>query len=521
VFAAQDWWLAKWNGGGGTDAMAGGMGGAIAVYVGVFAAGAAVTLARSLQWATFTVDTGSAVHDRALSALLRAPMGWFDETPFGRILNRFSADQADLDERLPAVFEMALQFLARGMTILTLAVIPTPWLAPALLPVGWLFWRIKELFRRSSREVMRLRAVSTSPIFSSTEALLEGIASIRAYGLQARWRETFRRQLTENTAWAAHKLALDQWLLERLTAISGLIIGGAAFACVLNRAHTSERPELSAMAMAYTLTLCVELRFGVRCATEVEAKLNALQRLEEIAELPEQRSVVFGPPPGPEPPQVEPPPPGPPPEWPRSGALKLGPVLRLRYRPEMPLVLNFGSAVVLRAGERVGVVGRTGSGKSSLLVALFRLTECERGGGGGGGGGGSGAGGGEGGGAPIEFDGQDVATVPLDRLHHAMAIVPQEPLLFAGPVRENLDPFGEHADEALWLALEQCHLTAVVRAMEGGLDAQVAARGANLSVGERQLLCVGRALLRRHTAKVRFATGGGCSPAAPPCAAAA
>ena len=185
----------------------------------------------------------------------------------------------------------------------------------------------------------------------------------------------------------------------------------------------------------------------------------------------------------------------------------------MRYRPEMPLVLNFGRAVVLRAGERVGVVGRTGSGKSSLLVALFRLTECERGGGGGGGG--------EGGGAPIEFDGQDVATVPLDRLHHAMAIVPQEPLLFAGPVRENLDPFCEHVDEALWLALEQCHLAAVVRAMEGGLDAQVAARGANLSVGERQLLCVGRALLRRHTAKVRFATGGGCSPAAPPCAAAA
>ena len=157
MFGAQDWWLAKWNGGGGTDAMAGGMGGAIAVYVGmfamtstvssstyslthslthssstrfplpplllqttryvgVFAAGAAVTLVRSLQWATFTVDTGSAVHDRALAALLRAPMRWFDGTPFGRILNRFSADQADLDERLPAVFEMALQVLTFLLT---------------------------------------------------------------------------------------------------------------------------------------------------------------------------------------------------------------------------------------------------------------------------------------------------------------------------------------------------------------------------------------------------------------------
>ena len=163
IFAVQDWWLGKWNTSNGM-----GVASSLAVYVGVFAAGAAVTLVRSLQWATFTVGTGSAVHDRALSSLLRAPMAWFDVTPFGRILNRFSADQADLDERLPAVFEMALQFLARGIAIITLAVIPTPYLLPALLPTGALFWKIKELFRRSSREVQRLRAITTSPIFSST-----------------------------------------------------------------------------------------------------------------------------------------------------------------------------------------------------------------------------------------------------------------------------------------------------------------------------------------------------------------
>ena len=149
----------------------------------------------------------------------------------------------------------------------------------------------------------------------------------------------------------------------------------------------------------------------------------------------------------------------------------------------------------------MGVVGRTGSGKSSLLVALFRITECERGD--------SSVNADSDGAAevaaevaPIKLDGEDIALVPLDRLHHVMAIVPQEPLLFAGPVRENLDPFGEHSEEALWLALEQCHLAQMFRALEGGLEAPVAARGANLSVGERQLLCVGRALLRRHTVKI-------------------
>eukprot|EP00936_MAST-01D_sp_MAST-1D-sp1_P002436 g2436.t1 len=509
LLALQDWLLAEWSSKGsqhfGTAAPS--VQRHIIGYLCAFFAASAVILIRSMQWATFTVHTASKVHNSALNSLLRAPMAWFDVTPFGRIMNRFAVDQNELDERLPAMFEMALQFLARTLAIIALACVPSPWLAPALLPVGWVFWSIKELFRRSSREAMRLRAVTNSPIFSTTEEVLEGVASVRAFGLQTHWRSRFESQLTENTSWAVYKLALDQWLLERLTCVSGVIIGGAAFACVLNRSKTAEHPEFAALALAYTLTLCVELRFGVRCATEVEAKLNSLQRLQEIIDVESQHDKIV--------PYVtdenagkasvaatvartrrnssfeRPPSSGVLDErWPRSGELVLASTLRMRYRPKLPLVLQLNRTITIRSGERIGIVGRTGSGKSSLLSALFRIVECER----------------DSNEVkpPITLDGVDIGAVPLLDLRRAMAVVAQEPLLFEGSIRSNIDPFDKHSDHEIWAALEQCNLAHAVRTMTGGLGlaAPIAERGANLSVGERQLLCFGRALLRRDEVRL-------------------
>ena len=274
---------------------------------------------------------------------------------------------------------------------------------------------------------MRLRAVTNSPIFSTTEEVLEGVASVRAFGLQTHWRSRFESQLAENTSWAVYKLALDQWLLERLTCVSGVIIGGAAFACVLNRSKTAEHPEFAALALAYTLTLCVELRFGVRCATEVEAKLNSLQRLQEIIDVESQHDKIV--------PYVtdenagkasvvatvartrhnssfeRPPSSGVLDERrPRSGELVLASTLRMRYRRKYS-VLQLNRTITIRSGERIGIVGRTGSGKSSLL-SPFRIVECER--------------------RnevkpPITLDGVDIGAVPLLDLRRAMRLWRRNP----------------------------------------------------------------------------------------------
>jgi ABC-type multidrug transport system fused ATPase/permease subunit len=509
----QDWWLAQMVDG--PEGAGGGIGIAayMAVYVAIAAGVGVLILVRCFAYAYFQVKTATAVHDASLAMVLRCPLGWFDITPIGRILNRFSEDVNSVDERLPMVFEMFMLTSCRGVGTVLLSVVPTPYFALALIPVGYLFGYFKEHFRRSSREAQRLRAVTASPIFSSLEESLCGLETVRAYEWQPWWARRFDDRLRTNSAWCYLKHALDQWLLQRLAILSGVLIGGCAFAIVL--AKDKVDVGLAGMVLANTLTLCVEFRFGVRHFVELEAKLNSFQRLDEYSHtLPQERArLVQG-----VATELAP--------WPQTGALVLEDV-RMRYRPGLPLALK-GVSASIQTGEHVGIVGRTGSGKSSLMLVLFRLVELERDHG------------------RVLLDGMDTSAVGLHQLRSAMAAVPQDPVLFTGSVRYNLAPAVEMAkeretatggsklrskpgspleksataasndagvdDEQVWGALEHVHMGHKIRALgralginDGngdslarcGLDAMVQQGGENFSVGERQLLCLARAVLSR------------------------
>ncbi len=252
--------------------------------------------------------------------------------------------------------------------------------------------------------------------------------------------------------------------LELLGAI--LIFATALFSVV---APGGTHPAVLGLALTFSLQVTSILGFSVRSITELEAQMNSVERLDYYGKYLEQEpaaTIDYDNTPGAE---------RPPDNWPSSGAIQIRDV-QLRYRPELELVLK-GVSVDIKGGEMVGVIGRTGSGKSTLMVALLRLVELA--------------------GGSISVDGVDLAKLGLDQIRKSITIIPQDSVLFSGTVRFNLDPFGVYSEPELWDALEKSHLKEFVQDFEGGLDARVSEYGENLSAGQRQLICLTRALLRK------------------------
>ena len=353
---------------------------------------------------------------------------------------------------------MTLVLGFRCVGVVVVAIVATPYFALILPLVVFIFGSITERYRRSSREVQRLLAVSRSPLFTLLEEALGGLSTIRAYRVQGEIISQFEAKMDVSTRWAYMKLAMDQWLLERLTVISTLVISGSALAVVLWRDRVNT--QVAALALSSCLSMVAALRFGVRNATDAEAKFNSVDRLVEYSELtplePPADTAADD--------ELSA-------EWPTRGHLSVQRIA-VRYRQNLDLVLRDVS-FELEGGMKCGIVGRTGSGKSSLALALFRLIEPEAG--------------------VVLLDGVDTALLGTERLRAALAIVPQDPVLFAGTIRYNLDPFDDHDDDALWAALTKAKLASVV----ASLDSVVTDAGGNLSVGQRQLFCIARAILRR------------------------
>jgi len=455
----QEWWLGKWSEGS-YDLT-------YEEFIASYGAMAFFTVLlfalRSCMWAIFFVTAATSMHEKMLCRILWCPMSFFDTTPIGRILNRFAQDMGDIDQALPVSFEQSLITVARCVAIVIVTCIPQPWFLVGIGPLLVLFYFIREYFRRSSREAQRLLATASSPVYTALEQMLTGLCTIRAYAQQRRWCDDFDRKVDLSTSFAYLKLALDQWLLQRLNCLAAAVITGCGFSIVMTRDDMD--PALAGLALASGLVLMQDLRFAVRHTTDVEARLNAVDRVIEYSELeleaaPTTDSDL----------QL-------PEGWPLEGAVEFRGIY-LRYRQGLDLVLQ-GVSFCCAPAEKVGVVGRTGAGKSSLMLALFRIVEASAG--------------------SILIDGVDVATLGLQQLRSRMAIVPQDPVLFGGTVRHNLDPFGEHAthDTLLLEIIEKCGLGPAIESLEGGLEATVADGGANFSVGERQLLCMARAMLRK------------------------
>ncbi|XP_062379986.1 ATP-binding cassette sub-family C member 12-like [Sardina pilchardus] len=418
------------------------------------------SLVKGFTFTRITLRASSKLHDTMFHKILFSPMSFFDMTPTGRMVNRFSKDQDELDTALPFNMETFLQFcLIVTFTILTISAV-FPFMLIAVAVLGIAFALILYVFQRSIREMKRLENVSRSPWISLTTSVIQGLSTIHAYDKREQYIEQFKHMVDTNSN---HFLLFNcgtRWLSYWLDFMSALVTLTVALFVVLSPDTIS--PSLKGLALSYTIQLTGMLQYVVRLSTELEAKFTSVERLMEyitgcVSEAPRRVKGVHIPE-----------------GWPQQGSITFK-NYSMRYRDNTPIVLN-NLHFTIKKKEKLGIVGRTGSGKSSLGVALFRLSEPA--------------------GGTVLIDDVNTSSIGLQDLRSQLSVIPQDPVLFIGTVRYNLDPFDKYKDEAIWLALEKTYMKPSISKLPEGLGAPVVENGENFSVGERQLLCMARALLR-------------------------
>ncbi|TKR81617.1 hypothetical protein L596_015460 [Steinernema carpocapsae] len=406
-----------------------------------------------------TLNAGTNLHKNMLNSVVKGVVSFFDATPTGRILNRFSKDMDEIDVKLPFTAEVFLQNMITCVGFLLMIAYIFPAFLIFAIPLIVVFVLCVKCFRAGIRCLKRSENNSRSPLFDHISSTMDGLVTINAYGQSDRFLDTLKTRLDENSGSMFMFQSAMRWLAVWLDLLVVCITFGVSACMVMLTGRVA--PADAGMALAFAIQMSGIFQFAVRTQTELEAKMTSVERVAYYAENVEQEK------------DLDSSSQSVPSDWPQNGAVEFKDV-KLRYRLNLPLALDNVSFEV-KPKEKIGIVGRTGSGKSSLCNALYRLYPLSWG--------------------HIKIDHVDTSTVALHRLRKAMAVIPQDPSLFAGTVRFNLDPAGLFSDERLWSALERTYLKDTVAGLDGKLDYVIGEGGRNLSVGERQLMCMTRALL--------------------------
>ncbi len=428
---------------------------ALGVAMGVFTFGAMFTMILAGIRASLNLFDGAWRH------VMRSPTGWHDRTPTGRIISRLSKDIEMLDDRLSFVWNQLLQNALDVVGTFSLVVYTFPYLGLIFVPLVILYYLAATYYRKTSREIKRVDSISRSAIYSSFGEQLSGLPVIRAFGQQ----DNFERklQVAVNVECQAYiiTIAIQRWLGVRLDLMSNtLVLLVAIFGAIF---RNTVSPSKLGVVLTYTLASASVFSQLVQLFAQVEQEMNNVERVQYYNELQVEAAPSL-----PNDPQDN---------WPSKGEVVFKDV-EMRYRHDLPLVLK-GLNFRIQPGEKVGIIGRTGAGKSSIAQALFRTVELS--------------------GGSIEVDGLVLADLGLDTVRNNLAIIPQDAFLFGGTVRENIDPAGTKTDAELNDALNLIHnQSAASHSLRDKfrLDGMVQNEGANFSAGERQLLALVRALAR-------------------------
>ena len=408
-----------------------------------------------------SVNAAIKLHKNLLHRIMRSPMSFFDTTPIGRIVNRFSKDMDVIDIwMLESLVFLFVSFL-NVISAVTMILIAIPIFAAIILPLAVIFFVVQRFYVATSRQLRRLDSTTRSPIYSQFSETLAGVSTIRAYGATDRFIDESDDRIDKNQTCTYCSVVSNRWLSVRLQFVGNLCVFSCALFAVISK--DTMDPGLTGLAITYAMQISGLLNWFVQVVSTAETDAVSIERVLEYSAVSQEADWSSH---GDKKPAAN---------WPQKGGIDFTDY-STRYREGLDLVLK-DMTIHVNPLEKVGIVGRTGAGKSSITLSLFRIIEPATG--------------------KIVIDGVDVSTIGLHDLRSKLTIIPQDPVLFSGTLRSNLDPFEQKSDEQLWGCLESAHLKDFVKGLDKQLNYNVSEGGENLSVGQRQLICLARALLRK------------------------
>ncbi|KAI8802118.1 hypothetical protein BJ742DRAFT_873513 [Cladochytrium replicatum] len=427
-----------------------------------------------------SVNAGRRVHERFLDSLLRAPIRFFETTPIGQIMNRVTKDTRGVDWMVSTVVANSVHAILYCLFVLIMVSLFIPGLIIAIFPIGYMYYKIGAYYIGTARTLRRLESVTRSPLFSLFTETLNGVVTVRAYSAEARFTSEFYKRTDIYNRSTYNMSVAQQWLSTRIQFISQLVVLATGISLIAAKLSAGT----IGLCLTYTMSLNFSLGQLVYMVAMFETGFNSVERIREYLEIDHEKPDVI---------EDNRPPEG----WPTAGHVFVD-KLSMKYAKDLPLVLK-EVTMDIPAKSKVGVVGRTGAGKSSLATAFFRLVEADSG--------------------RIVIDGVDIGAIGLRDLRSKLVMLPQDAVLFTGTVRSNLDPFGTVDDATLNNSLQRAHVVresgtitssesdeesrtddaATLRAgaVKITLDTEVKDGGGNFSHGQKQLLCLARALIRQ------------------------
>lgn len=451
---AMDAWMSRFKNDSFRDALT-----HLGIYGGLALGAAIITLFFNLLFFQGSLWSSNAMHDRLVNRLFHAPISFYDETPSGAILNRCAIDQNLVDQVLPAnTFHVLIQMLLL-VSVFGVIIYAFPLFIVVAVPILICFYITQRIYRNSSRQIARLKSNAKTPVFTSISSSMEGNSTIRAHNYISKISAKHDLLLTEHNNLHLNLILMNRWVGVRLESMSAVVIFIASLAAIIFSRSVS--PAIVGLCLSYSLTVTRTFYRIVTYFSSMETSLVSVERIEEFSRISQEAPCRY------DKPRVSH-------SWPTEGKIEFRNV-KMRYRENLDYAIkNFSHT--FEAGKKTAIVGRSGSGKSTIIQCLLRAVELTKG--------------------SILIDGVDISQIGLHELRERIAIIPQHPFIFYGSVRFNIDPHNCYSDRDIWEALDKVRMKDVVFNMPDQLDQHLEEGGQNLSLGQQQLLCIARVLLR-------------------------